>query len=568
MASLVPPATAVPLETDQDTLPALKRFKQLEMPDDGYVPDTREHMPRSPAYRFSTRSFFTVQVNVDDSSQNIVGDAANEPSIAVDPTDPGRMAIGWRQFNTVSSNFRQAGFAYTTDRGRSWTFPGVIEPGVFRSDPVLGSDSNGDFYFNSLTSISGQFHCDVFKSSTGGATWGAGTFAQGGDKQWMTIDKTGGMGDGNIYAFWTSAYSACPPGSFTRSANRGASYESCIVIPDDPFWGTLAVGPDAELYVCGAGFTGFVVAKSFGAQDSSQTVSWDTVSAVNLDGEISAFAGSTSPNPGGLLGQAWVAVDRSSGPSRGNVYVLCSVDRTSVPDPLDVMFARSTDGGASWSAPVRVNDDAGTAAWQWFGTLSVAPNGRIDVIWLDTRDNPGSVNSSLYYAYSMDAGLTWSPNERLSASFNPHVGWPQQNKMGDYFDMISDDAGAHIAWAATFNNEQDVYYGRISVPAGVAEPEAGIPGEISLLQNYPNPFNSITRIIFRVVKPEPVELRVFDVLGRDVATLVNEVRQPGTYEVRFPSITGAGARDLTSGVYLCRLSTSGVVHSKKLLLVR
>src|SRR3954469_22447477 len=60
-----------------------------------------------------------VQVNVNSLGQDIVGDAANEPSIAVDPTNPNRMAIGWRQFNTISSNFRQAGVA--TNGGQTWT---------------------------------------------------------------------------------------------------------------------------------------------------------------------------------------------------------------------------------------------------------------------------------------------------------------------------------------------------------------------------------------------------------------------------------------------------------------
>src|SRR6202040_2109874 len=53
--------------------------------------------------------FISHQVNVDANGMNIVGDAANEPSIAVDPTNGNRMVIGWRQFNSVTSNFRQAG---------------------------------------------------------------------------------------------------------------------------------------------------------------------------------------------------------------------------------------------------------------------------------------------------------------------------------------------------------------------------------------------------------------------------------------------------------------------------
>ena len=81
--------------------------------------------------------FTSYQANVDAQGNNIVGDAANEPSIAVDPTDSNKITIGWRQFDNVGSNFRQGGWGYTADGGVHWTFPGVLQPGVFRSDPVL-----------------------------------------------------------------------------------------------------------------------------------------------------------------------------------------------------------------------------------------------------------------------------------------------------------------------------------------------------------------------------------------------------------------------------------------------
>ena len=81
--------------------------------------------------------FTSFQVNVDANGNNILGDAANEPSITVDPTNRNKMAIGWRQFNSIQSDFREAGWGYTTDAGINWTFPGVLENNVFRSDPVL-----------------------------------------------------------------------------------------------------------------------------------------------------------------------------------------------------------------------------------------------------------------------------------------------------------------------------------------------------------------------------------------------------------------------------------------------
>ena len=148
-----------------------------EIKDDDYAPILRENQQRTPAYKYSSSSINTVQVNVDENGQNIVGDAANEPSIAVDRNNPNRKAIGWRQFNTINNNFRQAGYGFTTDGGQNWTFPGVIESGVFRSDPVLESDAQGNFYYNSLTN-SPEYMCKVFRSSTGGADWDAGVFVK------------------------------------------------------------------------------------------------------------------------------------------------------------------------------------------------------------------------------------------------------------------------------------------------------------------------------------------------------------------------------------------------------
>ena len=486
-------------------LPSLRQ----EIPDGEYIPTVMEDRKTSPAYKFHTRGFFTTQVNVSGTGENIQGDAANEPSIAVDPNDPDKMAIGWRQFDTISSSFRQAGWGYSGNGGQDWTFPGKIEPGIFRSDPVLDSDSEGNFFYNSLTVSGEDFWCDVFKSTDGGATWDTGTFAQGGDKQWMVIDKTGGIGNGHHYAYWTVYWSICYPGFFTRSTDGGASYENCEKIPDDPFWGTLAVGPEGELYVCGFQYYDFVVAMSSDAKDSSQSVSWDYSTNVDLDGQI-AYGG--GPNPGGLLGQTWVAADQSSGETRGNVYLLCSVLRYSTPDSADVMFSRSTDQGATWSSPVRVNDDSGTDAHQWFGTMSVAPDGRIDVIWLDTRNDPGGYDSALYYSSSNDAGITWSENEKLTETFDPHIGWPQQNKMGDYFDMVSNGTGVHISYAATFNGEQDVYYGRIST-------DIHVPGDYGTIQEAVNAAVDGNIII---IEPGTYQEHDIDFLGKAITVMSND----------------------------------------------
>src|SRR5438309_11938867 len=95
----------------------------------------------SPAFTSQFGPYTSYQVNVDANGNNRIGDAANEPSICVDRNNPNRMSIGWRQFNSVTSNFREAGFAYTTNGGTRWIAPGVLQNNVFRSDPVLNSDT-------------------------------------------------------------------------------------------------------------------------------------------------------------------------------------------------------------------------------------------------------------------------------------------------------------------------------------------------------------------------------------------------------------------------------------------
>ena len=109
--------------------------------------------------------YTSYQVNVDANGNNRVGDAANEPSLCIDRNNPNRMSIGWRQFGSVASNFREAGFAYTTNAGTRWIAPGVLENNVFRSDPVLNSDAIGRFFYLSLLQ---NFFDDLWRSISGG----------------------------------------------------------------------------------------------------------------------------------------------------------------------------------------------------------------------------------------------------------------------------------------------------------------------------------------------------------------------------------------------------------------
>jgi hypothetical protein len=442
-------------------------------------PLEKYNMPPAYIYRLETGPrmisqfgpFTSFQVNVDASGNNALGDAANEPSITVDPTNHNRMAIGWRQFNSVQSDFRQGGWGFTTDGGTTWTFPGVLENNVFRSDPVLGSDETGNFFYLSLL----QSFCDnMYGSLDFGQTWTRlqpDGDAGGGDKQWFTIDKTGGTGHGFQYQAWSTAAS-CSFGQFSRSTDGGVTWMNAISIPNSPVWGTLDVDTNGNLFIGGGDFgSQFFCVRSSNAQNPAVTPTFDQNVSVNLGGGVLFGA---AINPGGLAGQIFLTVDRSGTATNNYTYMLATVQPFGASNGSDIMFSRSTDGGVTFSAPLRINDDpVNHSKWHWFGTLAVAPNGRIDSVWLDTRNAPNNIDSQLFYSWSTDGGVTWSPNVPVSDSFNPHEGWPVQQKIGDYITIVSDNTGGDVAYSATFNfnpntgqHEQDVYYVRVSPTGG------------------------------------------------------------------------------------------------------
>ncbi len=422
--------------------------------------------------------FTSYQVNVDANGNNIIGDAANECPISVDPTDGNKMVIAWRQFNDVSSNFRQGGWGYTTDGGVHWTFPGVLQNNVFRSDPVTNSDEIGQFFYLSLQSNQQQsFFCDdLWRSTNGGQTWverspdrGAG----GGDKEWFTIDKTNGPGHGFQYQSDDGFNCSGSGVEFQRSTDGGVTWQAPIVVPNGTDLGTLDVDTNGNLFVGGEGFSGFFCERSSNAQFGGQTPIFEQSTAVNMGGDL--IQGGI--NGIGLCGQLFLAIDRSGGPTNNNIYMLASVVPTGFNTGTDVMFARSIDDGLTFSAPHRINDDPiNHNKWHWFGALSVAPNGRLDAVWYDTRNAANNTDSQLFYSFSTDAGVTWSPNVAVSNPFNPFEGYPNQNKIGDYITVVSDNTGGNVAYAATFNfnpsrgqHEQDVYYVRVS-PSGGGTP--------------------------------------------------------------------------------------------------
>ena len=135
----------------------------------------------------------------------------------------------------------------------------------------------------------------------------------------------------------------------------------------------------------------------------------------------------------------------------------------------------------------------------------------------------------------------------------------------------ADDAGARGSmekwWNLSNNSWTDAsIWGTArlggEVTVGVREKPSPVPTKFELSQNYPNPFNPGTKITFSVTEPGLVTLKVFNLLGEEVATLVNEQLSTNTYEVDF------NAGNLPSGVYLYRVTTGNTSITKKMMLLK
>jgi len=108
-----------------------------------------------------------------------------------------------------------------------------------------------------------------------------------------------------------------------------------------------------------------------------------------------------------------------------------------------------------------------------------------------------------------------------------------------------------------------------NVPLPVEEAPDYSPTKFELAQNYPNPFNPKTVISYQLSVTSKVTLKIYDVLGNEIATLVNEEKPAGTYEVEFnTNIHTDNVRNLPSGVYLYRLQAENSVETKKMILMK
>ncbi len=138
---------------------------------------------------------------------------------------------------------------------------------------------------------------------------------------------------------------------------------------------------------------------------------------------------------------------------------------------------------------------------------------------------------------------------------------PTTNAMDNYFFHMSDPPHLRMTTVQNGNQYDGTFTIGINAPMGIGDPGMQLEG-YSLGQNYPNPFNPVTKISYEIPVTNHVKLTVTDVMGKDVATLVDKKQSAGKYEVTFDG------NNLASGYYIYRISAGDFVQTKEMLLLK
>jgi len=393
--------------------------------------------------------FFEPNVRVTDGSTPFLFQV--EPYVAVDPAN--RLFVGWKEADTADGPGIRVGFARSFDGGLSWS-PNVLMDRLYRfqTDPWLALDELGRLYYARLEFSESLFQSQgvaVSRSDDAGATWGP--VADADDIRLAFVDKSSIMsdGDGRLYvgyAFVAGGRTVTGGIRVSRSTDSGVSWSS-VAISDAA---TNAIGA-----VLAAGAGGIVHGAWWDATSGDVFVDRSVDGGITwgADVRINRMPGSaraSSSNPHAQPLPTIVATPR------GALFVGWAEGSGS---DLDIVVARSDDGGTTWGIPVRVNDDA-SAREQWQPAFAVGPDGTLHLAWLDNRT--GAYN--VFYATSRD-GRRWSANVRVTDAETPSA----FQRPGDYLGLATGgDGTAYVVWTDGRNGDLDIFFSRSPPSSGTS----------------------------------------------------------------------------------------------------
>ncbi|MCB9355894.1 MAG: T9SS type A sorting domain-containing protein [Lewinellaceae bacterium] len=507
---------------------------------------------------------FTIAIGHCLTAQNIlVGNSGlpNEPSIMMDYNHPNVMV--------AAANINK--YYLSQDTGRTWTAYNLSSSYGVWGDPALDVDPAGNFYFFHLSNPPTGNWIDRIvcqKSQDGGQSWNDGSFTglngtKAQDKQWSAIDRN----NGNIYLTWTQFddYGSSNPADssiilFSKSTDGGANWSQplrinsiagdCIDSDNTVEGATPAVGPNGEVYVSWAGPNGIVFNRS-----TDQGNTW-------LSHEIPV-----DPMPGGwdhnitsiqrANGLPITRCDLSGGPHHGTIYINWADQRNGFGD-TDIWLAKSTDGGNTWSGPVRINDDP-PGKQQFFPWMAIdQTNGYLYFVFYDRRHYAGDM-TDVYIAYSQDGGNTFV-NKRISESpFLPTAGV----FFGDYTNIVAHNNIVRPIWTRLHNGQLSIW---TDVTPFDSLTSAAYAPDTRLLevQHYPNPASDITYVSFKLHGDANVSVRLYDNRGQMVHTVLpTEKRGYGSYVVPI-RLNEIG---LPPGEYYCRLDVDNTTKTLRMIVI-
>lgn len=493
---------------------------------------------------------------------------------------PSNTNILFSSANTIQFQptfFVSEGVYVSTDAGSSW-FGSDTCKGAYiffhGGDPGITIDKNGTFILTRrgttppFQGIYSHFSNDL------GITWSPQKTISTDEIERATVvsdtDPTSTFYE-RTYASWAKL---TPPYSigFASTDDGAQNWSAAIPLSNANLrrvGAEIDLGAENQVYVCWAGITSvspFTEVLVGFASSTNGGANWViNENAFPMNGIVGIMPEKQSIRVNGL---PRMAVDQSTTATRGTIYIVTS-QKNLLPaggDP-DIILRKSTDGGSNWSDGIKVNQDAlSNGKYQFFPGITVDQFGGVNIIFYDDR-NTTSDSSGVFLARSTDAGSTWIEYEISDRNFEPiAVSGLGQGYMGDNIDITSVGNKLFPVWMDNRTGIFQIWSVPIEIlPVGI-ENENGfsVPSEFELIQNYPNPFNPNTMIEYYLPTSSNVSLKIFDVTGKEVVSLLNDFRVEGNHKVNFE----ASKFGLSSGVYFYTLTANGFTQTKSMVLLK